>query len=305
MTQEALAEKLDVSRQTISKWESDQCYPEMEKILILCDMFECNMDTLMRGNLLDENANTSDEQEAGQGTEQKTENTPPEKKQYSDITKEKYEKHMNKFSISIASSVFLIIFGVSLLIFIDSFNVRGFISAAILMSLIAIAVFVIILSGIKHSEFEKENPLIKNFYTKEERSTFGKKFSFMIASGVALILVGIILLIMSEGFSQNPYIIENRFASLFMLFVAIAVFLFIFGGIQYSKYDIEERNKAITKEGKTSLSEAICGAIMLVATAIFLFAGIVFNMWHPAWVVFPIGGILCGIVSTLFDVSKK
>ena len=41
ITQEQLAEQLGVSRQTVSKWESDSSYPEMEKILQLCDLFEC------------------------------------------------------------------------------------------------------------------------------------------------------------------------------------------------------------------------------------------------------------------------
>ena len=46
ITQEQLAEQLCVSRQTISKWEADASYPEMEKILQLCEMFGCSMDTL-------------------------------------------------------------------------------------------------------------------------------------------------------------------------------------------------------------------------------------------------------------------
>ena len=50
ITQEQLAEQLGVSRQTVSKWESDSSYPEMEKILQLCDLFECSMDILIRGD---------------------------------------------------------------------------------------------------------------------------------------------------------------------------------------------------------------------------------------------------------------
>ena len=41
ITQEQLAEQLDVSRQSVSKWESDTTYPEMEKLLQLCQMFHC------------------------------------------------------------------------------------------------------------------------------------------------------------------------------------------------------------------------------------------------------------------------
>ncbi|MBR6536539.1 MAG: helix-turn-helix transcriptional regulator [Lachnospiraceae bacterium] len=51
MTQEELAERLSVSRQTVSKWELDLVYPEMDKLIELCNMFSCSMDELVRGDL--------------------------------------------------------------------------------------------------------------------------------------------------------------------------------------------------------------------------------------------------------------
>ncbi len=51
MTQEALAEKLDVSRQTVSKWELDGAQPEMEKAIELCKLFSCTLDNLFREEL--------------------------------------------------------------------------------------------------------------------------------------------------------------------------------------------------------------------------------------------------------------
>ena len=48
MTQEALAEKLGVSRQTISKWEVDAANPEMDKALEICKIFNCSLDNLFR-----------------------------------------------------------------------------------------------------------------------------------------------------------------------------------------------------------------------------------------------------------------
>ena len=47
-TQEQLAEILGVSRQSISKWESDIAYPETEKLIELGKLFECSMDYLLR-----------------------------------------------------------------------------------------------------------------------------------------------------------------------------------------------------------------------------------------------------------------
>ena len=51
MTQETIAEKLDVSRQTVSKWENDECKPEIEKAIELCSLFNCSLDNLFRDDL--------------------------------------------------------------------------------------------------------------------------------------------------------------------------------------------------------------------------------------------------------------
>ena len=51
LSQEALAEKLGVSRQSVSKWESGLAYPEMDKVLQLCEMFNLNIDELLNQNI--------------------------------------------------------------------------------------------------------------------------------------------------------------------------------------------------------------------------------------------------------------
>lgn len=51
MTQEELAEKMGVSRQTVSKWELDAAYPEIEKVFELCEFFSCTMDQLLREDM--------------------------------------------------------------------------------------------------------------------------------------------------------------------------------------------------------------------------------------------------------------
>lgn len=45
-SQEELADKLDVTRQSVSKWESGQTYPEMDKLLAICKIFNCSLDEL-------------------------------------------------------------------------------------------------------------------------------------------------------------------------------------------------------------------------------------------------------------------
>ena len=51
LSQEELAEQLDVSRQAVGKWEQGQSYPEVEKLLTLCAVLNVSMDALMADEL--------------------------------------------------------------------------------------------------------------------------------------------------------------------------------------------------------------------------------------------------------------
>ena len=51
LSQEQLAEEIGVSRQAISKWESSLAYPEMDKILTLCNKFNLNVDDLLHKDI--------------------------------------------------------------------------------------------------------------------------------------------------------------------------------------------------------------------------------------------------------------
>ena len=48
LSQEELAEKCNVTRQSVSKWETGLGYPETEKLLILCEILDVDLDYLMR-----------------------------------------------------------------------------------------------------------------------------------------------------------------------------------------------------------------------------------------------------------------
>ncbi len=52
MTQEDLAEKMNISRQTVSKWELDTAQPEMDKAIELCRLFNCTLDNLFRDDMV-------------------------------------------------------------------------------------------------------------------------------------------------------------------------------------------------------------------------------------------------------------
>ncbi len=58
LSQEEFAEIMDVSRQSISKWENDKAYPEMTRLVYMSDFFQVSLDYLMRGVEAEEQKNS-------------------------------------------------------------------------------------------------------------------------------------------------------------------------------------------------------------------------------------------------------
>ena len=52
MTQGKLAEKLNVSRQNISKWDQGSVYPEIERLIEICELFQCSIDQILREDMI-------------------------------------------------------------------------------------------------------------------------------------------------------------------------------------------------------------------------------------------------------------
>ncbi len=59
------------------------------------------------------------------------------------------------------------------------------------------------------------------------------------------------------------------------------------------------------KRHADKLSGSICSLIMIAATAAFFLGGVLANLWHPMWVVFPVGGVCCAIVYDVFACVRK
>ncbi len=54
LTQEQLADQMSVTRQTVSRWESDEVVPELDRLVAMCGLFACKLDALVREDLSDQ-----------------------------------------------------------------------------------------------------------------------------------------------------------------------------------------------------------------------------------------------------------
>lgn len=289
MTQESFAEKLDISRQTVSKWESDVSFPEMEKLLQLCDVFGCDLDTLTRGDA----AASLAEDTAG------------------------YERHMNGFTWAICSGVFLPLFGVAAMLLMTGLGVHDALCVMVLLSFVLVAAAVFIVSGIQHGHFVRKHPMIRPFYRQEQIDAFDRKFPFLIAVPTVLILLGVIALVGILGQSGLSEAALNGATTALELFcgagfigvIALAAPMYVYGGLQKYKYNVQEYNQtnSPTEENqrRNRLTGTACSAIMLTATAVYLVMGFGFDLWRSAAIPFAVGGVLCGIASVIIEGIQK
>lgn len=305
ITQEELAEKLDVSRQSISKWEMGEAYPETEKLIALCDLFGTSLDDLVRGDV------TSGEAEVDVAA-------PPTALS---VTDPKYVTHVNGFSIAMAVGVALILIGVAICVMLSGFaetlkgkvaELTSIMAGVTVILFTAVAVFLFIYKGMANNRFRLNNPTVYNPNGKERD---GKGFQTAMACLVSGILVDVIFLVVMTA-HVNTGIIATVNVDATTCYITGA-FLFVLGlivgGLVYigikndandpdkynRKNEIQSKAKENANSPREKLVEAICGAVMMTATATFLLLGFVGGFWHPGWVVFPIGGIICAIVGTI------
>lgn len=283
-TQETLAEALDVSRQAVSKWESGQTLPEAATLITLADLLGCTLDQLMREELTDE----------GPGA---TRQDRDEEERYALFVA--YDSHMDRFARMIAGGVFLVLLGVAaLLAFYAVWGESGLIALPLLLC-IAAAVFLFIFAGIAHEDFQKAHPVLPDFYAPQAIADFRRVFRVGISVTVSAIVADVALLIALSIIFEGDVGITALSVALFLFILGAAVGALVFLGIQHSKYDVSQYAQEVEQNNPSSPESRLNGSIMMLATAIFLLAGFLFHAWHPAWVVFPVGGLLCGIVGNL------
>ena len=123
ISQEELANVLDVSRQTISKWETGESMPDFNKIIPICEYFEISSDELLTGIKKGDN-----------------------------LFDVKKENKKGKFARNIAISVGLYIFAVAMIVlFSASFN-APIIGTSIFLTIVALATVLIVYSSIVYSD---------------------------------------------------------------------------------------------------------------------------------------------------------
>ena len=278
VTQEQLAEQLDVTRQSVSKWEGGLSFPEMDTLLRICDLYDVNLDLLLRGSV--------------------------EESRVCDTAR--YDAFMNRFSLRISLAIAGVVAGLGLAALLNEFQRTRLWCGAVFLLVLGGCTVVMIACGLQMEYFRKKHPVIADFYTEEDRDAFHQRFIWHIAGGTGAILLGLLLAAVLQ--SVRPASWDGWTGALFLFAAAGATWSFVYGGIQWDKYDLAKYNRenSPSPEEKRRLQQigTFCGVLMTLAAAVYVGLGLALGLWRTAWWIFVVAGLLCGAAAIVLNPYK-
>ncbi len=176
-----------------------------------------------------------------------------------------------------------------------------------LFILIATAVAIFIFSGMNFERFKfmeegVQLPTTVAADLKRRYDAYNPTYYLCIIVGVCLCIISPVSLFLSSMISDEA---TEYGVSFLLVIIAIAVFLFISSGTVRESYEKllqigDCAPKKMKKEDK--VFGAVAAIVWPLSAVIFLFCGFMYQMWHIAWVVFPITGILFGMFCAVYSI---
>ncbi|KAF1304540.1 helix-turn-helix domain-containing protein [Candidatus Enterococcus willemsii] len=310
-SQEELAMQMNVSRQAVSKWEQAQSIPDLDKILLLSQLFDVSTDYLLKDDLEIEEASTNEE------------------KAY--IVRRVSLEEANKFlslkekaRFWVAFATFLCILSPIPLIWLGgaasndvismTTNTAGVVGLIWLLVQVAVAVTIFLMIDSQLNQYaylEKEIFELEygvDSMVKQRKEQFRPTYVRYNIIGVVLCTLSSIPLFASNLYNKPIYQVTGLVGLIFM--ISIGTFCFILVGTKWAAMQqlLEEGDYSREKKQKSHVVEIIAWVYWLLTTALYLFLSFTRYDWERSWIIWPIAGILFGaimVVANGFSTHKK
>ncbi len=307
-SQEELADKLGVSRQSVSKWESAQSVPDLQRILEMSKLFGVSTDYLLKDN------------EERQGTvAEESESTTRR------VTLEEanaFLAHNDTFSKKISLGAMICVMCPVPLLGVMALQSAGMIplaedpagalGTALLLLMVAISLIFFIPAGLSTSKWEYlEKEVFDTEYgvdgmVRSKSDKYQKTFVRSITVGIILCIVGVIAMFTGFVADEKNEAFHMAGCCALMFFAALGSCQIIRAGIVKDGYEKLLQEGDYTKEKKNNrLLKMITPAYWLVATAIYLGWSFMTDDWDRTWLVWPIAGVLFGAVYAVISNLHK
>lgn len=301
-SQEELAEKLGVTRQSISKYEGAQSIPDLDKILKLSEIFGVTTDYLIKDELEEEEYAASQMQENESESDRSVHKVTMEMaNEYLQIIDWSAGKTAFATMLCILSPIVLLMLGAmsEMPNYHISENAAAGIGICVLIVLIAIAVTIFILCGMKTKKYEyMEKEDIETVYgvsgmVKEKRDAYHSMYVTQLVIGIACCICSVIPLFGTLAVSESDFYMVSAVCMLLAL-VAIGTYFIVRSATKMNAMNqlLEEEDYTRQKKHENKKMSGPVTVYWLIATAIYLAWSFTTNDWDRTWIIWPVVGVL-------------
>ena len=272
LSQEQLAEQLGVSRQSVSKWESGVCLPELATLDALCTRFGCTLDALLRGSVEEQSLTAF----------------------------AAYDKGWNAFARSVTAGIAAILAGMTAataceLVLHTAESVQ---ILACFLPVVA-GVVVLVAGGLQFSVEEKKHPAVDIVCPPERRETFDRRFPWLIAGPIGLMIAVVAV----AGVLESS--LGDAVGVLVTAGIALTVPVLVWAGMQKGKYTEPDEARRKRDDPDFARREELTGkaiaVLWLLVTAVYLLWGFFADGWQTGWPVFAVGGLLTAVIAVVLE----
>ena len=307
-SQEELAEKMNVSRQSVSKWESTNSIPDLNRIIMLAELFDVSTDFLLK-----------DENEAFDSREESKE---PDTIQISLEQAAKYIEDKMEVSALITKGVMLCVCSVIPLFFFlamaktNRLNITGDIAAAIGVVSIVVMVSIAISFFIKINQYESDTAVIDDekfelaygvhSVLKEKLKKFRVTYNRRLSIGIFMFIISFVPLMFVSVFSGGSDVVLMMLIVL-ILMIAVGIYIIAPVSAKYDAYNniLKDGSIETAKSRRTKRAEKLAAFYWPLLIAIFLGWSLWTMDWGVTWIVWPVGAVLFAALVGLMELLDK
>lgn len=310
-SQEELASQLNVTRQSVSKWESAQSVPDMDKVLQMSRLFGVTTDFLLKDELEEEEfaESTMDAPLRRVSLEQAS--------AYLALRRAAAPKMALATFLCIVSPIALLLLAAMSEIsrFGISENAAAGIGLCVLLVLVAIAVALFISCGTKAEAFAflEKQPFETEYgvsgIVKERRQAFSAAYIRLNIAGTVLCILSAVPLFAALCLNAAD-VVYVAAVCLLLLIAGVGCFLFVYGGTIRGAMDqlLEEGDYTRQQKSHRSIKGAVSAVYWLLVTAIFLwytFSPSGNGQAQYSWFIWAIAGVVFGAVMVVVNLIQR
>lgn len=297
-SQEELAERMNVSRQSISKWEGAQSVPDLDKILKLCKVFGVSTDYLLK-----------DEIEEPELKEDVYE--PIDKKHVSAEYANEFMEQKRNSSLRIAIGACLCVLSPIPLLTMSALaesgkiadNVGVAIGLGILMCLVLVAVIIFVFNGSIMEDYEwlQKEEFVLDYgvagIVEDRKKRQKSMLTLTRAIGVGLCILGATILVVISLLNINAVSVLYA-VNILLVFVAIAVFLFVRWGNESDSYAqlLQKDDYDVKKKVESPKMQLVGGVYWGCVLTAYLAVSFITFAWNSTWIIWPVAAVFFVVI---------